>query len=90
MYRAEAITPQELKHGSPRSDPNVTPDVDELKTNYLLDGDQVQSLNALSKYQATTKSWGDRVVIPQIVQRRRLVLTRTTIIESKGKFEPKW
>lgn len=71
MYRAEVMTPRELKHGSPRSDPSVTPDVDELTTNYLLNGDQVQSLNALSKYQTTTKSWGDRVIIPQIVQRRR-------------------
>jgi hypothetical protein len=71
MYRAEAMTPQELKHVSPRSDPSVTPDVDKLTTNYLLNGDQVQSLNALNKYQATTKSWGDRVIIPQRVQRRR-------------------
>lgn len=55
MYRAEVMTPQELKHGSPCLDPNATTDIDELTAQYLLNGDRVQALDALNKYQATTK-----------------------------------
>jgi hypothetical protein len=56
MYRAKAMTPQELKHGSPRTNLNTTPDIDELAAKDLLDEDWVEALNALNKYQATTKS----------------------------------
>jgi hypothetical protein len=56
MYRAKAMTPQELKHGSPRTNLNTTPDIDELAAQDLLDDDWVEALNALNKYQATTKS----------------------------------
>jgi hypothetical protein len=36
--------------------PSAVLDVDELETKYLLDGDRVQALDALNKYQAATKS----------------------------------
>jgi hypothetical protein len=32
MYKAKAMTPQVLMHGSPRLDPITIPDVDELTT----------------------------------------------------------
>jgi hypothetical protein len=50
------MTPEEIKHGSPRSDPSTIPDIDELTAKDLLDGDRVGALNILNKYQTTTKS----------------------------------
>jgi hypothetical protein len=52
MYGLEAMTPQELKHGSPRTSTTATPDIDESTTKDLLDGDRVAVLEALNKYQA--------------------------------------
>jgi hypothetical protein len=37
MYGSEAMTPQELKHGSPRTSPTATPNVDELTSKDLID-----------------------------------------------------
>jgi hypothetical protein len=56
MYGIEATTPHELKHGSPRTNPQATPDIDELTTKDFLDGDRVEALDALNKYQTTTKN----------------------------------
>jgi hypothetical protein len=44
------MTPQEFKYGSPRTNPSTTPDIDELTTKDLLDGDHVEALDALTKY----------------------------------------
>jgi hypothetical protein len=90
MYRVEAMTPQELKHGSTRSDPGTIPNEDELTSKDLLDGDRVDALNTLNKYQAATKSWRDKTVIPKDFVERDLILIRTPRIESQGKLEPKW
>jgi hypothetical protein len=56
MYGCNAMTPQELKHGSPRTSPTTTLDVDELTSKDLIDGDCVLALEALNKYQAQTKA----------------------------------
>lgn len=60
MYGAKAMTPQELRHGSPQSDPDTFLDIDEMTTKDLLDGNQVYALNALNKYQAVTKARGTK------------------------------
>jgi hypothetical protein len=57
MYGSEAMTPQELKHDSPRTNSKAIPDIDELTTKDLLDGDRVDALKALNKYQEQTKTW---------------------------------
>jgi hypothetical protein len=90
MYGSESMTPQELKHGSPRPSPTTTPDVDELTSKDLIDGDRVLALEALNKYQAQTKAWCDNTVIPREFKEGDLVLIRTIRIESRGKLEPKW
>jgi hypothetical protein len=90
MYGSKAMTPQELKHGSPRTIPTATPNVDELTSKDLIDGDRVLALEALNKYQAQTKAWRDNTVIPREFKEGDLVLTRTIRIESWGKLEPKW
>jgi hypothetical protein len=90
MYGSEAMTPQELKHGSPRTSPTTTPDVDESTFKDLIDGDRVLAQDGLNKYQAQTKAWRDNTVIPKEFQEGELVLTRTTRTESWGKLEPKW
>jgi hypothetical protein len=46
------MTPQELKHRSPRTNQSVVPDVDESSSKDLIDGDCVLALQALNKYQA--------------------------------------
>jgi hypothetical protein len=51
MYGSEAMTPQELKHGSPRTSESAIPDIDEPTSKDLIDGDRVLSLQALNKYQ---------------------------------------
>ena len=90
MYGSEAMMPQELKHGSPRPSPTSTPDVDELTSKDLIDGDRVLALEALNKYQAQTKAWCNNTVIPREFKEGDLVLTRTIRTESRGKLEPKW
>jgi hypothetical protein len=90
MYGSKAMTPQELKHGSPRTSPTATPNVNELTSEDFIDGDRVLGLEALNKYQAQTKAWRDNTVIPREFKEGDLVLTRTIRTESRGKLEPKW
>jgi hypothetical protein len=56
MYGYEAMTPPELKHGSPRTNKLVVPEVDEPTSKDLIDGDRVLALQALNKYQIQTKA----------------------------------
>jgi hypothetical protein len=44
MYGSEAMTPQELKHGSPRTNKLAVPEVDEPTSKDLIDGDRVLAL----------------------------------------------
>jgi hypothetical protein len=90
LYGSEAMTPQEIKHGSPRTVPSVVPDVDGPTSKDLIDGDRVFALHALNKYQAQTKAWRDQTVIPREFSEGDLVLVRTARTESRGKLEPKW
>jgi hypothetical protein len=90
MYGSEAMTPQELKHESPRTTPMAIADVDESTFKDLIDGDRVLALQALNKYQAQTKAWRDNSVIPREFKEGDLVLTRTIRTVSQGKLEPKW
>jgi hypothetical protein len=90
LYGSEAMTPQEIKHGSPRTSASVVPDVDEPTSKDLIDGDRVFALQALNKYQAQTKAWREHTVVPREFNEGDLVLVRTTRTESRGKMEPKW
>ena len=90
MYGSEAMTPQELKHGPPRTNKSVVPDVDEPTSKDLIDGDRVLALQALDKYQVQTKAWRDNTVVPREFNEGDVVLVRTTQTESRGKLEPKW
>jgi hypothetical protein len=90
MYGSEAMTPQELKHGSPRTNATATPNIDESTTKDLLDGDHVFALKALNRYQAQTKAWRDSNISPKEFDEGDLVLIRTSRTESQGKLEPKW
>jgi transposase InsO family protein len=90
MYGSEAMTSQELKHGSPRTNQLAIPDVDESTSEDLIDGDCVLTLQALNKYQAQTKAWHDNNVVPREFKEGDLVLTITIRTESRGKLEPKW
>jgi hypothetical protein len=90
IYGSEAMTPQEIKHGSPRTVTSAIPDIDEPTLKDLIDGDRVFALHALNKYQAQTKAWCDHTVIPREFSEGDLILVRTTQTESRGKLEPKW
>jgi hypothetical protein len=76
------MTPQEIKHGSPRTSTSAVPDVDEPTSKDLIDGDRVFALQALNKYQAQTKAWRNHTVVPREFNEGDLVLVRTTRIES--------
>jgi hypothetical protein len=65
MYGFEAMTPQELKHGSPRTNQLAIADVDEPTSKDLINGDRVLILKALNKYQSQTKAWHDHNVVPR-------------------------
>jgi hypothetical protein len=65
LYGSEAMTPQQIKHGSPRTSTSAVPDVDEPTSKDLIDGDRVLALQALNKYQAQTKAWCDNAVVPR-------------------------
>jgi hypothetical protein len=90
LYGSEAMTPQEIKHGSPRTNTSAVPDVDEPTSKDLIDGDRVLALQTLDRYQAQTKAWRDNTVVPKEFNKGDLVLARTTRTESRGKLEPKW
>jgi hypothetical protein len=90
LYGSEAMTPQEIKYGSPQTSASAVPDVDEPTSKDLIDGDHVFALQALNKYQAQTKAWHDHTVVPREFNEGDLVLVRTTRTESWGKLEPKW
>jgi hypothetical protein len=76
MYRSEAMTPQEQKHGSPRTSTMATIAKD------FLDGDQVTALEALNKYQAQTKVWQDNTVTPKEFDKGDLILIQTNRTKS--------
>jgi ribonuclease HI len=90
LYGSEAMTPQEIKHGSPRTSASAVPDIDEPTSKDLIDGDRVFALQALNKYQAQTKAWRDHTVVPREFDEGDLILVQTTRTESRGKLEPKW
>jgi hypothetical protein len=90
MYGSEAMMPQELKHGSPRTNKLAVPEVDEPTSKDLINGDHVLALQALDKYQVQTKAWCDNTVVPREFSEGDLVLVRTTRTASRGKLEPKW
>jgi hypothetical protein len=52
LYGSEAMTPQEIKHGSPQIVSSAVPDMDEPTSKDLIDGYRVFALQALNKYQA--------------------------------------
>jgi hypothetical protein len=74
LYGSEAMTSQEIKHGSPRTSASVIPDVDEPTFKDLIDEDRVFALQALDKYQAQTKAWRDHAVVPREFNEGDLVL----------------
>jgi hypothetical protein len=84
------MTPQEIKHVSPRTSTSAVPDVDEPTSKDLIDGDHVLALQTLDRYQAQTKVWCDNAVVPKEFNKGDLVLVQTTQTESWGKLEPKW
>jgi hypothetical protein len=90
MYGTVAMTPHELKHGSPQTNPKAILDIDEPIAKDLLDGDRVNALDALSKYQVATKAWRDKVVTPKEFEEGDLVLIKTSRTKSRCKLEPKW
>jgi hypothetical protein len=46
LHGSEAMMPQEIKHGSPRTNTSAIPDVDEPTSKDLIDGDRVFALQA--------------------------------------------
>jgi hypothetical protein len=90
MYGFKAMTPQEMKHGSPWTNAMTTPDIDESIAKDLLDGDRVIALETFNRYQAQTKAWRDNTVSPKEFDKGDLVLIRTSRTKSRGKLEPKW
>jgi hypothetical protein len=65
LYGSEAMTPQEMKHGSPRTSASAVPDIDELTSKDLINEDRVFALQALNRYQSQTKAWHDHAVVPR-------------------------
>jgi hypothetical protein len=90
LYGSEAMTPQEIKHGSHLTNTSAVPDVDEPTSKDLIDRDRVLALQTLDRYQAQTKAWHDNTVFPKEFNKGDIVLVRTTRTESRGKLESKW
>jgi hypothetical protein len=84
------MTPQEIKHGSPRTNTSAIPNVDEPTSKDLINGDRVLALQALDRYQAQTKAWRDNAVVPREFNKGDLVLVRTTRRRLRAFLEPKW
>jgi hypothetical protein len=90
MYGSEAMTLQELKHGSSRTSTTATPNIDEPTAIDILGGYCVTALEALNKYQAQMKAWRYNALTSKEFDEGDLVLIRTNRTKSRGKLEPKW
>ena len=87
LYGEEAVTPEELRHGSYRTE---APDEDIKPTIDTIEVIKTQAAINLGKYQEETRRWPNKKVRPREIKEGDLVLRRIPKSKLQGKMYSKW
>jgi len=87
LYGEEAMTPEELRHGSYRTE---APDEDIKPTIDTIEAIKTQASINLGRYQEETRIWRNKKVRPREIKEDDLVLRRIPKNKFKGKMHTKW
>ena len=87
LYGAEAMTPEDLKHRSLKSQRN---NIEPSMEADLMELDILQASQNLSKYQEETRKWRDKKVVNKFISVGDWVLKRKPNAETVGKLQSKW
>jgi transposase InsO family protein len=84
LYGEEAMTPEELRQGSYRTEPSdedIKPTIETIKT---------QAAINLGRYQEETRRWRNKKVRPREINEGDLVLQHIPKSKQQGKMHSKW
>ena len=87
LYGEEAMTPEELRHGSYRtesSDEDIKPTID------TIEAIKTQATINLGRYQEEIRRWRNKKVRPRQIKEGDLVLRRLPKSKRQGKMHRKW
>ena len=87
LYGEEALTPEELRHGSNMteiSDEDIKPTID------IIEALKTQASINLGKYQEETRRWCNKKVRPREIKEGDLILRRIPKSKQQGKMHSKW
>ena len=87
LYGEEAMTPEELRHGSYRTE---APDEDIKPTIDAIEAIKTQAAINLGRYQEETRRWRNKKVRPREIKEGDLVLRHIPKSKQQGKIHSKW
>ena len=86
-YGEEALTPEELHHGSYRTE---APDEDIKPTIDTIEAIKTQAAINLGRYQEETRRWRNKKVRPREIKEGDLILRHILKRKQQGKMHSKW
>jgi hypothetical protein len=90
LFGDEAITPEEAKAGSIRTMALAEDEADCSVAKDAIEGNMLQAVENINKYQAETIKWRDRKVRLKNIKPAHLVLRRVANPDTVGKLQLKW
>ena len=87
LYGEEAMTPEELRHGSYRTE---APNEDIKPTINTIEAIKTQAVINLGRFQEETRRWRNKKVRPQEIKEGDLVLRRIPNRKQQEKMYSKW
>jgi hypothetical protein len=90
LFGDEAITPEEAKTRSIRTIASAEDEADYQVTKDTIEGNRLQAIEHINKYQAKTIKWRDRKVRMKNIKTGHLVLRRVANPGTEGKLQLKW
>ena len=87
LYGEEAMTPEELRHGSYRTE---SPDKDIKPTIDTIEAIKTQVAINIGSYQEETRRWRNKKVRPREIKEGDFVLRRILKRKKQGKMHNKW
>ena len=90
LYGDEAVTPEEIKFQSARTQNAATTSTAEAEAKDFLEEERLKAVANLESYENETKSWRDKKVKVKTLDVGDTVLLRSPHSENLGKLDPKW
>jgi hypothetical protein len=90
LFGEEAITPEEAKAGSIRTTASTEEEANYHVVKDTIEGNILQAVENINKYQAETIKWHDRKVRLKNIKPGHLVLRRVVNPDIVGKLQLKW